>query len=131
MREILFRAKRKDNKKWIEGYLLKYSPIYEEATCILPLHSVDVTDVGVIPETVCQYTGLTDKNGRKIFENDIVGIYSDYRGEWDYGIVKYGAFNCPCCDGVYGWYFDGEDIRDCVLYEVKGNIIDNGDLLKE
>lgn len=94
-----------------------------------PLEVVECEQYEVDPETVCEYTGLTDKNGRKIFENDIIGRYSEYREEWYYGVVKYGEFNCSCCSGVYGWYFDDEDIRDCDLCEVRGNIFDNPELL--
>ena len=143
MREILFRGKCIDETclkgKWLEGQILhdgvtgKYyihrdnclnesDNIGEEGLLRFVAYEVDL-------ETVCQYTGLTDKNGRKIFEGDIVGLYSEYRKEWDYGVVKYGEFNCSCCEGVYGWYFDDEDIRRYDEYEVKGNIFDNPELI--
>lgn len=68
MREILFRGKRIDNGKWVEGY-------YRQ-TCgchlIICGEGDDIYGVAVIPDTVGQFTGLTDRNGKRIFEGDIV-----------------------------------------------------------
>lgn len=66
-------------------------------------------------------TGLKDKNDNLIYEGDIV---SD---GYHKGVVKYGEFNCSCCDGVYGWYFDGGDIREAEFYEIVGNIHEQKD----
>lgn len=62
---------------------------------------------------------------------DILG-YKNWNDEMQVdGVVKYGEFNCSCCNGVYGWYVDGGDIRANELHEVIGNIYDNKDLLGE
>ena len=130
----LFKAKRIDNGEWVQGALfngeshciigqeIKFSP-YTEHECKIVGYEVD-------RDTICQCTGLKDKNGKLIWENDIVGYYDKYVEKWFYGLVGYGEFNCSCCNGVYGWHFGDEDIRDYQCYEVKGNKFDNPELLE-
>ena len=131
----LFKAKRLDNGEWVQGYLVYdnrdklYRIImdiqYSTGTCITTDNAPRVDS-----STICQCTGLKDKNGNLIWENDIVGYYDKYVGEWFYGLVEYGEFNCSCCSGVYGWHFGDEDIREYQGYEVKGNKFDNPELLE-
>lgn len=142
MREILFKAKLKNQDKWTEGFYCKRK---ETTYCFeedykrhpVPIHHLIIKDVmtdwglpnelrayEIDPETLCEYTGLNDKNGKKIFENDIVKV-SHTKSDDNLVVVKYGTYICGCCDGVFGWYFDGGDIRDNHMYEVVGNVFDS------
>lgn len=123
MREILFRGKRKDYGTWVEGYYVHNFWNNGEDT----IHLVDGGCCTVMPETVCQYTGLTDKNGRKIFEGDII----KYNMSNGIGMVEWyhGAYT--------GWYVDdtrmGEQQFTNEMWnkcEVIGNIFDNPDFRK-
>ena len=130
----LFKAKFDDSDRWVKGQLVEVNDTY----LIIPNHASKILAgwfsasnvVEVKKDTICQCTGLKDKNGNLIWENDIVGYYDKYVGKWFYGLVGYGEFNCSCCSGVYGWHFGDEDIREYKGYEVKGNKFDNPELLE-
>lgn len=124
----LFKAKRLDNGEWVIGYLYRLS---ENNPPFIILRKYGES-YEVDEHTISQCTGLKDKNGKLIWENDIVGLYNENKEKrYAVGSVEYGTFNCSCCDGVYGWYFtDSADIRESGRYEVIGNIFDNPELLE-
>lgn len=128
----LFKAKRVDDGEWIVGGLVRYGFTGKEKYYIVPDYASDLYVIEIDPNTICQCTGLRDKNGNLIWENDIVGLYNENKTKrYAVGCVEYGTCNCSCCDGVYGWYFtDSADIRESGRYEVLGNIFDNPKLLE-
>lgn len=136
MREILFKGKRLDNEEWITGHLLKYDDgrarivpnntdifCYEKDESIIQTvaHRVD-------PETVGQYTGFVDKNGKKIFEGDILSIYNSkaflFVVEWNNQYVLKCTTN-GVSDNILNVIESSEDV------EVVGNIYDNPELIKD
>ena len=123
MREILFRGKRKDTGAWVFGDLV-HSQYKIGDTCVGQYgNTVGIHQVN--PETVGQFTGLTDKNGKKIFEGDVckVGnlIYKvvlEYSAWW-FKILSNKVYCCPAFNSHCG-----------DLCEVIGNIHDNPELLE-
>lgn len=137
MRDILFKAKRKDNGEWVEGFYEKkiewhrlsegrYAKAETHYICVNMVSSEDsyIDRIIVVPETICQYTGLTDKNGNKIWENDI--LKSGLIITWEKECASF-------CLSRKGWafkHFFGEAVDGCDC-EVIGNIFDNPELIGE
>ena len=133
-REILFRGKRTDNGEWVEGYLCechhKDTGKYDYA--IQEMFENGYIMHEVIPETVGQYTGLTDNNGKKIFEGDILGAHLDVNYPEDETIAVIVWANNAWCIQELGAEPDiiGDDELKNDGWEIIGNIYDNPELLE-
>lgn len=156
-REILFKAKRIDNGEWVEGYYLNIAKI-NHFICTGKI-KLDGALKGIIapemyeidPDTLCQYTGITDKSGQKIWENDVLRGHGD---EKDLSKAVFGGFyvidveTIEIVDSVVGWHtevIETDEISKCEPfnlpmpltefyinrseYEVIGNIFDDPELV--
>ena len=156
-REILFKAKRIDNREWVEGYYLNIAKI-NHFICTGKI-KLDGALKGIIapemyeidPDTLCQYTGITDKSGQKIWENDVLRGHGD---EKDLSKAVFGGFyvidveTIEIVDSVVGWHtevIETDEISKCEPfnlpmpltefyinrseYEVIGNIFDDPELV--
>lgn len=129
IREVIFRGKRTDNVEWIEGSLLGIDWCDKPSTYSIAPNTPVSVFYSVIPETVGQYTGLTDKNGVRIFEGDIVRYDVNYHDM----VISYDVENWG------GWLYEDMDdnMQAYSIYEfnlkdiaVIGNIHDNPEILK-
>ena len=135
-REIKFRGKRKDNGEWIYGYYVRDC---ENSLIIVigekALYNLHIPHQ-VIPESVGQYTGLKDKNGKEIYIGDVVQDKYDIKGnpEIDTGRIDF-INGCTCVT-----YFDLDEdeqrqyypaYNGLKYYEVIGNVHENPELIKE
>ena len=138
MREILFRGKRVDSSDWVYGVPTKdghgETVMMEENTFKCDEYNCRSANFLYVDEnTIGQYTGLTDKNGTKIFEGDIVS--TDLERPYNIVVFRDGCFMFNCNDGNQDYY----DIMLPILRsehthyeygEVIGNIYDNTELLR-
>lgn len=137
MRKILFKGKRVSDGKWVKGDLRQWN---DDTTYIFD-DNYSFSESRVLPETVCQYTGLTDFDGNPIFEGDLfepddTEIHKcvvEFR-EGAFRVVSYGTVGALM---EYGWdetaggygEIDEHDLLDWVTAAVIGNIHDNPELL--
>lgn len=147
MREILFKAKRIDNGEWVEGCYAESKGntfIGIDISISIDVFEVFCTPIirwiEVDPETLCQFTGRCDKNGKKFWENDIIKYHF---GEI-YAPIKYGYYQ-NCFDSQktehVGFYVDWTGDKclrkdlgywiDMVYAMPVGNTFDNPELLQE
>lgn len=149
MREILFKAKRIDNGEWVEGYLFDNGFDGEEKKYFVggliiekyngtACNKWDITGIDfceIDPETLCQFTGLCDKSGNKIWENDIVNHNGEcapvkfgmYCSSFDYGNYNFGFY----VDFPEKTFYRKELGYWCRKVKVAGNVFDNPELLQE
>lgn len=146
MREILFRAKSIQTGEWIEGIPIKthlglFISFEENPHYCSQYGYMEIDDILMVGEKpLCQFTGLCDKNGNKIWENDIIKYHF---GEI-YAPIKYGYYQ-NCFDSQktehVGFYVDWTEDKclrkdlgywiDMVYAMPVGNIFDNKELLQE
>ena len=130
MREILFRGKRIDNGEWIEGNLIQY-PL-SSYSYVMSNYGFDDA-ICVLPETVGQFTNMTDCINNLLFEGDLVKAFDDKKCEFDQsyiGIVKFvgGAFGVEWHAKNFQTFMPFCDIESNIM--LVGNIFDNPEMLK-
>ena len=133
MREILFRGKQKYSGKWVYGSFFSPNAIMKRGKEF----DADKTYT-ILPETVGQFTGLTDKNDKKIFEGDIISIpFEEDRYPYEENVIHYENAEVYFDTERYSWYVRHSDDDLVSLWEyddrdiiVIGNIHDNPELLK-
>ena len=144
MKEVLFRGKCAFNGEWIEGYYYA-NPVL---CFILPIGyeiSADLDAIKILPETRGQFTGLTDKSGKKVFEGDVISYtehpgyllksfyavvsYKDYVASFVY--LKLGLDENGCKQSMIHFFNEADEFEEDILpyLEVIGNVYDNPELL--
>lgn len=144
MDRYLYKAKRLDNGEWVVGTLLHKSSSFsiecDEYYIFDGIETSSKDDMDLVdPSTICQCTGLKDKNGKLIWENDILHNGNYFIVKWNapcarFDIVLNNSHNIPIgkwepmiCDWKTN---DFKEYRKSVDYEVIGNIFDNKELLE-
>lgn len=126
------KAKRKDNGEWVEGDLMQWDTGTTKI-CVDEGYCVKLS-IPVIPETICQCTTLTDKNGKLIFDGDVLKFVNDdgessfYVVVWNTSLLSWQVqeMSCYVRDDYYGF----DELCEFGNTEVIGNIHDNRDLLE-
>ena len=136
MDRYLYKAKRLDNGEWVQGYLFG---IWEKRYILWGMTNDIPNMIEVDPTTICQCTGLKDKNGKLIWENDILHNGNYFVVKWNapcarFDIVLNNSHNIPMgkwepmiCDWKTN---DFKEYKKAVDYEVIGNVFDNKELLE-
>lgn len=137
MREILFRGKRAYSRGWVEGHLIVFPKSKIMKIMVWNAADLDFDAIEVAPETVGQFTGLTDQYGAKIWEGDIIRYMND--DEISIGVIRFGKYQDFNIGFNIEWMspnavdFFRRDIRfwtACREITVIGNIHDNPELLE-
>lgn len=126
MREILFKAKTISGN-WVNGLLANKNDKWYISNKAGNPFAYEIR-----PETICQFTGLCDKNGKRIWENDILIAHLDesYPEDTTYETVEWGVAGWVTheANSIDKQYLDEFDLEH---FEVVGNIFDNKELLQE
>jgi uncharacterized phage protein (TIGR01671 family) len=127
MREILYRGKSINTGNWEVGHLTSF---YENLAQIRPL--TFMVEHRVYPETVGQYTGLKDRDGKLIFEGDIVKIDNGSDEETIIGFVvyEYASWQIDCGPDFISLWRHLDELKEYQSVEIIGNIHDDPELLK-
>lgn len=146
-REILFRGKAKANGVWVYGYFVEGIDYFNDPISIIyPINSRfdhrcvsdNYEGTTVDSKTIGQWTGRLDRNGKKVFEGDILKIYYPWEEEWD-EVAGYIKWNDECANYLIYESLDNDTViyndfscyMDPKNYEVIGNIYDNPKLLRK
>ena len=130
MDRYLYKAKRISDGEWVVGYIIRYGHTGKEKYYIVPIYASDLYCFLIDKTTICQCTGLKDKNGKLIWENDICNYYNPEDKD-GIGIIKNGYV--LWIDGTISmrhkmtplFYLQCKD-----EWEVIGNVFDNPELLE-
>ena len=133
MDRYLYKAKRISDGEWVVGYIIRYGHTGKEKYYIVPIYASDLYCFLIDKTTICQCTGLKDKNGKLIWENDIVAYWDAYNTEngqaemdcigkvvWDDETISFQVTNRLSAESY-------EVLDEC---SVIGNIFDNPELLE-